>query len=208
MFLLQCTMILSPLNDGICPSAAISQGNNCFWVKYFDITFTFDLYLGTNWIVATKARGSIELLTGMWKDVFWIFGTSWMLCELAVLVNENIWKIFAPWRGRLCKKFFWRLLKGRAWVASVQNFNLHSPPFMFFVHKYHIFDKYVTKIFPPGSLGSLASSETCEHVLPTRASTCFLHVRARYLFVRARLLFKNVRPGQLKKTMMVNVVLV
>ena len=41
---------------------------------------------------------------------------------------------------------------------------------------------------------------TCEHVLPTRASTCFLHVRARYLFVRARLLFKNVRSGQLKKT--------
>ena len=36
---------------------------------------------------------------------------------------------------------------------------------------------------------------TCEHVLPTRASTCFLHVRARYLFVRARLLFKNVHPG-------------
>ena len=40
---------------------------------------------------------------------------------------------------------------------------------------------------------------TCEHVLPTRASTCFLHVRARYLFVRARLLFKNVRPGQLNR---------
>ena len=39
----------------------------------------------------------------------------------------------------------------------------------------------------------------CEHVLPTRASTCFLHVRARYLFVRARLLFKNVRPGQLNR---------
>ena len=38
---------------------------------------------------------------------------------------------------------------------------------------------------------------TCEHVLPTRASTCFLHVRARYLFVRARLLFKNVPPGPL-----------
>ena len=35
-------------------------------------------------------------------------------------------------------------------------------------------------------------------MLATRASTCFLHVRARYLFVRARLLFKNVRPGQLK----------
>ena len=155
MFLLQCTMVLSPLNDGICPSAAISQGNNCFWVKYFDITFTFDLYLGTNWIVATTARESMELLTGMWKDVFWIFGTIWMLCELAVLVNENIWEIFAPWRGRLCKKFFWRLLKGRAWVASVQNFNLHSPPFMFFVHKYHIFDKYLTKICPPWSLGSL-----------------------------------------------------
>ena len=39
------------------------------------------------------------------------------------------------------------------------------------------------------------SSYTCSHMLPTRASTCFLHVRARYLFVRARLLFKNVRPG-------------
>ena len=43
------------------------------------------------------------------------------------------------------------------------------------------------------------ASFLCEHVLATRASTCFLHVRARYLFVRARLLFKNVRPGQLKK---------
>ena len=126
MFLLQCTMVLSPLNDGICPSAAISQGNNCFWVKYFDISFTFDLYLGTNWIVATTARESMELLTGMWKDVFWIFGTSWMLCELSVLVNENIWEIFAPWRGRLCKMLFWRLLKGRVWVASVQHFNLHK----------------------------------------------------------------------------------
>ena len=156
MFLLQCTMVLSPLNDGICPSAAISQGNNCFWVKYFDISFTFDLYLGTNWIVATTARESMELLTGMWKDVFWIFGTSWMLCELAVLVNENIWEIFAPWRGRLCKKLFWRLLKGRIWLASVQNFNLHSPAFMFFAHKYHILDKYLTKMFPLGSLGSFS----------------------------------------------------
>ena len=42
------------------------------------------------------------------------------------------------------------------------------------------------------------ASYTCEHVLPTRARTCVLHVRARYLIVRARLLFKNVRPGQLK----------
>ena len=41
------------------------------------------------------------------------------------------------------------------------------------------------------------SSYTCKHVLATRASTCFLHVRARYLFVRARLLFKNVRPGRM-----------
>ena len=39
------------------------------------------------------------------------------------------------------------------------------------------------------------SSYTCQHVLAIRASTCFLHMRARYLFVRARLLFKNVRPG-------------
>ena len=144
MFLLQCTMVLSPLNDGICPSAAISQGNNCFWVKYFDISFTFDLYLGTNWIVATTARESMELLTGMWKDVFWIFGTSWMLCELAVLVNENIWEIFAPWRGWLCKKLFWRLLKGRFWLASVKNFNLHITPFIFL----SISTTFLTNIWP------------------------------------------------------------
>ena len=43
------------------------------------------------------------------------------------------------------------------------------------------------------------ASYTCEHVLHACASTCLLHVRARYLFVRARLLFKNVRPGQLKR---------
>ena len=41
------------------------------------------------------------------------------------------------------------------------------------------------------------SSCVCSHMLATRASTCFLHVRARYLFVRARLLFKNVRPGRM-----------
>ena len=41
-------------------------------------------------------------------------------------------------------------------------------------------------------------------MLPTRASTCFLHVRARYLFVRARLLFKNVRPGRLKGSPVAN----
>ena len=42
----------------------------------------------------------------------------------------------------------------------------------------------------------LMSSETCEHMLATRASTCFLHVRARCLFVRAWLLFKNMQPGR------------
>ena len=156
MFLLQCTMVLSPLNDGICPSAAISQGNNCFWVKYFDISFTFDLYLGTNWIVATTARESMELLTGMWKDVFWIFGTIWMLCELAVLVNENIWKIFAPWRGRLANKLFWGLWRpGRDW-RRCKILTLSVTPIMFFDHKYHIFNKYLTEIFSPEYLGSFS----------------------------------------------------
>ena len=113
----------------IWPFAPIFQGNNCFRVKYLKITFTFNIYLGTSWKEAKSAKDSIKILTGWWKDVFqifetswkegtaakelikmitdwWkdvfqIFGTSWMLQGFVVLVNENIWEIFALWRGPL-----------------------------------------------------------------------------------------------------------
>ena len=48
--------------------------------------------------------------------------TSWMLCGSVVLLNENIWP--------LCKSS-----------------TLAVTPFMFFVHKYHFVDKYLTNIF-------------------------------------------------------------
>ena len=76
-------------------------------------------------------------------------------CIREICPCAPIWK-FAPRRGRLRTKLFWSLLKGRVWLASVQNFNLHSPAFMFFAHKYHILDKYLTKMFPLGSLGSFS----------------------------------------------------
>ena len=124
-------MGLSPLNiciREIWPFAPIFQGNNCFRVKYLKITFTFNIYLGTSWKEAKSAKKSIEILTGWWKVVFQIFGTSWMLCGSVVWVNENIWEIFAPWRGQLSKKLFWSLFKSRVWLASVQNFNFNSHP--------------------------------------------------------------------------------
>ena len=58
---------------------------------------------------ATAAKESIEILTGWWKDVLKIFGTSWISCGSVVLVNENIWKICAPWRGWLTEKLLWSL---------------------------------------------------------------------------------------------------
>ena len=61
-----------------------------------DSTFTFDIYLGTRSKEATAAKESIEILTGWWKDVLQIFGTSGISCGSVVLVNGNIWEIFAP----------------------------------------------------------------------------------------------------------------
>ena len=75
----------------------ISQGNNCFRVTYLESTFTYDIYLGTSWKEATAAKESKEILKGKWKDAPQIFGTSWISCGSVVLVNENIWVIFAPW---------------------------------------------------------------------------------------------------------------
>ena len=127
----EITLGLSPLNNcirEICPFTPIFQGNNYFRVKYWKITFTFDIYLGTSWNKAKAAKESKEIFTGWWKDVFQIFGTSWMLVCSLVLVNGNIWEIFAPWRGRLLKKLFWSLLKSRVWLASVQIFNFCSHP--------------------------------------------------------------------------------
>ena len=91
--------------------------------KYLDITFTFNIYFGisskeatkiltgwwkdvfqifeTSWKEGTAAKELIKMITDWWKDVFQIFGTSWMLQGFVVLVNENIWEIFALWRGPL-----------------------------------------------------------------------------------------------------------
>ena len=73
----------------------------------------FFIYLGTSWIEAIEAMESMGLSTGWWKDVYQIFGTSWMLCGFVALVNENIWEIVAPWMGPLLKRLIWSLLKRR-----------------------------------------------------------------------------------------------
>ena len=96
----------------ICPLAPIAM--LCFRVRYLDITFTFYTYLGTNLLEATAAQESIEILTGWWKDVLQIFGTSWMSFGSVALVIENIWEIFATWMRRLSTKLLWGLLKSRA----------------------------------------------------------------------------------------------
>ena len=143
-------MGLSPLNiciREIWPFAPIFQGNNCFRIKYLKITFTFNIYLGTSWKEAKSAKKSIEILTGWWKVVFQIFGTSWMLCGSVVWVNENIWEIFPPWRGQLSKSYFEVFSRAGSDWPLCKISTLTATPFMFFVHKYLIFDKYLTEIF-------------------------------------------------------------
>ena len=50
-----------------------------------------------------------------------------LFCSV-VLMNDNIWEIFAPWRRRQQKKLFWCLFKSRVWLASLQIFNFDSHP--------------------------------------------------------------------------------
>ena len=104
------------------PSAAIFHGNNCFRSKWFIFNFTFVLYLGVSWIEAVAAQETIEILTGWWKDVFWIFGKlnvmrSCASCEWKYLQN------ICTMNGAT-DNFFWSLLKGRVRLASTQNFIL------------------------------------------------------------------------------------
>ena len=116
----------------IAPPSPLSKETIVSEQNIWKIIFTFDIYLGTSWKEAPAAKEPIQILTGWWKDVLQIFGTSWMLCGSLVLVNGNIWEIFAQWRGQLLKKLFWSLLKSRVWLASVQNFNFNS-------HALHVF---------------------------------------------------------------------
>ena len=138
-------------------------------MKYFDSTFTFDIYLGTSWKEATVATESIEILTGWWKDMPQIFGTGWISCGFVVSVNENIWEIFAPWRGRLTKKLFWNLLKSRVWFPLCKISPLSVMRVMFFAYNYHIFDKNWTEMFPLESL------------------TCFSSVPIRFIWLWSKL---------------------
>ena len=105
-------MVLSPSNNWIREIfhlTPIFQDNNCFRIRYLEITFTFYMYFGTSWIDATGAQESKESLTGWWKVVLGIFG-----------MNKSIWEIFATWRGRLTKKryfvSFWKA--GSDWPLS------------------------------------------------------------------------------------------
>ena len=68
---------LSPFKNcmrDIYPFASIFQGNNCFRLKYLEITRNNSLfiYLETSSIEATEAMESLGLLSGWWKDVFQI----------------------------------------------------------------------------------------------------------------------------------------
>ena len=107
------------------------QGNNCIRVKYLEITFTFDIYLGTSSKEATAAKDSAEFLTGWWKDVFQIFGTSWTL-KVMWFCGFSEWKYLGDtctMKGATHKKVVLNLFKSRVWLASVQI--CQSPPYVF-----------------------------------------------------------------------------
>ena len=97
----------------ICPLTPIFQGNNWFILKYLD----FFIYIwGTSCFEATAAMKPTRLLTGRWKDVLQIFGTSWMLC------GSNEWNIvdICALNGGDCQngcfEVFWR--EGSVWPLS------------------------------------------------------------------------------------------
>ena len=153
----QCALGLSLFNNCIrenCPFAPIFKGNNCFRVKYLDVTFTFDIYLGTSWIEATAAKEWIDILRGWWKDVFQIFGTSWMLSGSVVLVNENIGRYLHHEQGVWPKKLFLSMLRSRVWFGSVRNFNFISHTIHVF-RPWQIFVNICRKFFSPESLSGV-----------------------------------------------------
>ena len=76
----------------IAPPSPLSKEQS----KIFGFYVHFWYNLWTSLIEAIRAQEFKAILTGWWKDVFWIFGTSWMLRDLLLLVNENIWEIFTP----------------------------------------------------------------------------------------------------------------
>ena len=81
--------------EGICKRLSSSTRTismHCtmgLWVKYLGISFTFEIYLGTSWIEATTAQGSVQwyiFSAGLFTKNFarvrtwqiWGMGMSWM----------------------------------------------------------------------------------------------------------------------------------
>ena len=83
-----CSMVLSPSNNWIreiFPLTPIFQDNNCFKIRYLEITFTFDMYFGTSWIDATGAHFFFyKYLTQIFFP--WMFG-QFFICPLQVLIK-------------------------------------------------------------------------------------------------------------------------
>ena len=73
--------------NAFAPPPPIFQGNNCLRQNIWILLWLL-IYIWI-WIEATAAQELKEILTGWWKDVFWMFGTSWMSCDPIVLVNRN-----------------------------------------------------------------------------------------------------------------------
>ena len=88
---------------------------------------------------------------------FWLFqinhnghekeieGTSWMLPSksgskyiLKNMMTENIWKIFAPWRGPQVKLLFSTFFQVTVYLVDTQNFRVRWRPL-------HVFCKYLCK---------------------------------------------------------------
>ena len=132
MFLLQCTMVLSPLNDGICPSAAISQGNNCFWSKYFEYYFHLWFIIGdklnsgnhSSGVNRTFNRNVERCVLNIWDElnVMWACGS----CEWKYLGD------ICTMKGATVKKVILKSFQEQGLIGLCTKFQLRqSPPSSF-----------------------------------------------------------------------------
>ena len=97
----------------------------------FDSPFTFSWVL----IISDKLQWPRK---GSW-------GTSWILPSksgskyfLKNIMTENIWKIFAPWRGPQVKLLFSTFFQVTVYLVDTQNFRVRWRPL-------HVFCKYLCK---------------------------------------------------------------
>ena len=97
--------------EGICKRLSSSTRTismHCtmgLWVKYLGISFTFEIYLGTSWIEATTAQGSVQwyiFSAGWWRMCNKYLG--WVECKKDFLTDLH--STFLQNKSQTCDKIY------------------------------------------------------------------------------------------------------